>query len=59
MGFLDAGETMTWEEVVFVIDYVKRVSLLFGAFFFCLAGLFLTVAAARTEATRQHFPKEP
>jgi hypothetical protein len=26
MGFLDSGETMTWEEVVFVIDYVKRVS---------------------------------
>lgn len=24
MGFLDIGETMTWEEVVEVIDYVKR-----------------------------------
>ena len=32
MGFLDAGETLTWEEVVFVIDYVKRVSCLSSCF---------------------------
>lgn len=24
MGFLDSGDTLEWDEVVFVIDYIKR-----------------------------------
>ena len=47
MGFLDSGETMTWAEVVEVIDYIKRhgtKQVCFLIFFYFFYFFFLTAA---------------